>query len=170
MRLTGRHCVAQQPGGSGRALLAVELQPRCRWFGAAAHLGGFSRQPKAAAAAPQSERNIADDCRLGKPAMLRSIDPEPEPVRHRITGAPFEVPCAVAGRDDGGDLRVAVTDRFMDVKETAAYLNVSVSWLYKNAARSGLVMYKFGVGMNSKIRFNVSDVEAWVKQQRVSGV
>ncbi|WP_394816610.1 helix-turn-helix domain-containing protein [Streptomyces lancefieldiae] len=58
----------------------------------------------------------------------------------------------------------------MDVKETAAYLNVSVSWLYKNAARSGLVMYKFGVGMNSKIRFNVSDVEAWVKQQRVSGV
>ncbi|WP_224304233.1 helix-turn-helix domain-containing protein [Streptomyces olivaceus] len=82
---------------------------------------------------------------------------------------PFEVPCAVADRDDGGDLRVAVTGRFMNVKETAAYLGVSVSWLYKNAARSGLVMYRFGVGVNSKIRFNVSEVESWVKQQRVMG-
>lgn len=64
---------------------------------------------------------------------------------------------------------MAETGRFMDVKDTAAYLNVSVSWLYKNATRSGLVMYRFGVGMNSKIRFNVSEVEAWVKQQRIMG-
>ncbi|WP_078892584.1 helix-turn-helix domain-containing protein [Streptomyces olivaceus] len=147
----GRRGVAQQPGGSRQALLAVEWQSR------------------AAAAAIQPERNIADDCRLGKPATLRSIDPRPGSVRHRITGVPFEVPCAVAGRDDGGDLRVAETGRFMDVKDTAAYLNVSVSWLYKNATRSGLVMYRFGVGMNSKIRFNVAEVEAWVKQQRIMG-
>jgi excisionase family DNA binding protein len=58
----------------------------------------------------------------------------------------------------------------MNVKETADYLNVSVSWLYKNAARSGLVMYRFGIGVNSKIRFKVSEVEAWVKQQRIMGV
>ncbi|MBZ6107999.1 helix-turn-helix domain-containing protein [Streptomyces olivaceus] len=64
---------------------------------------------------------------------------------------------------------MAETGRFMDVKDTAAYLNVSVSWLYKNATRSGLVMYRFGVGMNSKIRFNVAEVEAWVKQQRIMG-
>ncbi|MFE0206612.1 helix-turn-helix domain-containing protein [Streptomyces sp. NPDC058985] len=57
----------------------------------------------------------------------------------------------------------------MDVKETAAYLNVSVSWLYKNAVQSGLVIYRFGTGVNSKIRFNFSEVEAWVKQQRVMG-
>ncbi|WP_194279830.1 helix-turn-helix domain-containing protein [Streptomyces sp. SYP-A7193] len=64
---------------------------------------------------------------------------------------------------------MAEIGRFMDVKDTAAYLNVSVSWLYKNATRSGLVMYRFGVGMNSKIRFNVAEVEAWVKQQRIMG-
>jgi excisionase family DNA binding protein len=62
---------------------------------------------------------------------------------------------------------VAETVRFMDVKETAEYLNVSISWLYKNSARSGLAMYRFGVGANSKIRFKVSEVERWVKQQRV---
>ncbi|MGA5200387.1 helix-turn-helix domain-containing protein [Streptomyces variegatus] len=56
---------------------------------------------------------------------------------------------------------------FMDIKETAEYLNVSVSWLYKNAQRSGLVIYRFGPGPNSKIRFRVSEVESWVKQQQV---
>ncbi|MGW0818041.1 helix-turn-helix transcriptional regulator [Streptomyces viridiviolaceus] len=64
---------------------------------------------------------------------------------------------------------MAVTPRFMNVKETAEYLNVSASWLYKNAVRSGLVMYRFGVGANAKIQFKVSEVEAWVKQQRVPG-
>ncbi|MFI8489339.1 MULTISPECIES: helix-turn-helix domain-containing protein [Streptomyces] len=54
----------------------------------------------------------------------------------------------------------------MGVKETAEYLNVSTSWLYKNSVRSGLVTYRFGVGVNAKIRFKVSEVEAWVKQQR----
>ncbi|MEU7723631.1 helix-turn-helix domain-containing protein [Streptomyces tibetensis] len=57
----------------------------------------------------------------------------------------------------------------MDVPETAEYLNVSISWLYKNAARSGLAIYRFGTGPNAKIRFKVSEVEAWVKQQRVMG-
>jgi excisionase family DNA binding protein len=56
---------------------------------------------------------------------------------------------------------------FMDIKETAEYLNVSVSWLYKNAKRSGLAIYRFGPGSNSKIRFKVSEVESWVKQQQV---
>ncbi|WP_193510588.1 helix-turn-helix domain-containing protein [Streptomyces coeruleorubidus] len=54
----------------------------------------------------------------------------------------------------------------MDVRETAEYLNVSLSWLYKNSARSGLAAYRFGTGPNAKIRFKVSEVEAWVKQQR----
>ncbi|WP_079054892.1 helix-turn-helix domain-containing protein [Streptomyces neyagawaensis] len=58
--------------------------------------------------------------------------------------------------------------RFMDLKETAEYLNVSASWLYKNARHSGLAIYRFGPGVNSKIRFEVSEIEAWVKQQRVN--
>ncbi|MEU5200941.1 helix-turn-helix domain-containing protein [Streptomyces scabiei] len=58
--------------------------------------------------------------------------------------------------------------QFLDVRETAEYLNVSISWLYKNAARSGLAIYRFGTGENSKIRFEVSEIETWVKQQRVN--
>ncbi|MEV8554739.1 helix-turn-helix domain-containing protein [Streptomyces glaucescens] len=57
----------------------------------------------------------------------------------------------------------------MDARETAEYLNVSTSWLYKNASRCGLVSYRFGSGSNAKLRFKVSEVDAWVRQQRVMG-
>ncbi|MFF6880066.1 helix-turn-helix domain-containing protein [Streptomyces sp. NPDC012474] len=57
----------------------------------------------------------------------------------------------------------------MDIRETAEFLNVSISWLYKNSTRSGLAFYRFGTGPNAKIRFKVSEVEAWVKQQREMG-
>lgn len=59
-----------------------------------------------------------------------------------------------------------MTAQFISVRETAEYMNVSVSWIYKNAARSGLSPYRFGSGVNAKIRFKMSEVEAWVEQQR----
>lgn len=55
---------------------------------------------------------------------------------------------------------------FMDVRQTAEYLNMSVSWVYKEAPRSGLIPYRFGTGRNSKIQFRVSEVRAWVAQQK----
>ncbi|MFD9075621.1 helix-turn-helix domain-containing protein [Streptomyces lasiicapitis] len=58
----------------------------------------------------------------------------------------------------------------MDVKQTAEFLNVSAAWLYKNATKLGLAPYKFGAGRNAKIRFKASEVEAWVKQQRLSSM
>ncbi|MEU9028146.1 helix-turn-helix domain-containing protein [Streptomyces sp. NPDC048383] len=61
-----------------------------------------------------------------------------------------------------------VTPQFMDVKSTATYLNMSVQWVYREAPRLGLTPYKFGAGRNAKIQFKVSDVQAWVKQQRLS--
>lgn len=57
--------------------------------------------------------------------------------------------------------------QFMSARETAEYLNVSVSWIYRNASGSGLAPYRFGSGVNAKIRFKASEVEAWAKQQRV---
>ncbi|RZD54573.1 hypothetical protein C0Q59_30350 [Streptomyces albidoflavus] len=56
---------------------------------------------------------------------------------------------------------------FMSVKETAEYLNVSVTWMYREAARAGIARYKFGKGRNAKIRFKTSEVNAWVRQQRL---
>ncbi|MFJ5879933.1 helix-turn-helix domain-containing protein [Kitasatospora cineracea] len=58
--------------------------------------------------------------------------------------------------------------QFMDVRQTAEYLNVSPSWLYREAVGVGLVPYRFGQGRNAKIQFKVSEVNAWVRQQRVS--
>ncbi|MFG2914982.1 helix-turn-helix domain-containing protein [Kitasatospora sp. NPDC048298] len=56
----------------------------------------------------------------------------------------------------------------MDAKQTAEYLNMSLSWVYREAARAGLGSYRFGQGRNSKIQFKVSEVQAWTRQQRVS--
>ncbi|MFF4019771.1 helix-turn-helix domain-containing protein [Streptomyces sp. NPDC001843] len=61
-----------------------------------------------------------------------------------------------------------MTAQFMSVREIAEYLHVSVSWIYRNATHSGLAAYRFGAGRNAKIRFKVSEVEAWVRQQRVT--
>ncbi|MFB7470581.1 helix-turn-helix transcriptional regulator [Kitasatospora sp. NPDC056184] len=62
-----------------------------------------------------------------------------------------------------------MVQQFMSVKETAEYLNMSVAWVYRDAGRAGLVPYRFGCGRNAKLQFKVSEVQAWVKQQRLSG-
>ncbi|MEV1023236.1 helix-turn-helix domain-containing protein [Streptomyces sp. NPDC050264] len=55
----------------------------------------------------------------------------------------------------------------MDTKQTAEYLNMSVTWVYRDASRLGLTAYKFGTGRNAKLQFKVSDVDAWARQQRL---
>ncbi|MEU5425050.1 helix-turn-helix domain-containing protein [Streptomyces olivoreticuli] len=59
-----------------------------------------------------------------------------------------------------------MSTRFMNVKQAAEYLNMSVAWMYRNAPQVGLIPYKFGAGRNAKIQFKVSEVQAWIKQQR----
>ncbi|WP_441247400.1 helix-turn-helix transcriptional regulator [Kitasatospora sp. McL0602] len=59
-------------------------------------------------------------------------------------------------------------EQFMSVKQTASYLNMSVAWVYRDAPRVGLLPYRFGSGRNAKLQFKVSEVEAWVRQQRLS--
>ncbi|MET8626656.1 hypothetical protein ABZW30_23340 [Kitasatospora sp. NPDC004669] len=59
-------------------------------------------------------------------------------------------------------------EQFMSVKQTASYLNMSVAWVYREAPRVGLVPYRFGSGRNAKLQFMASEVQAWVKQQRLS--
>jgi hypothetical protein len=55
----------------------------------------------------------------------------------------------------------------MDVKETSEYLNMSVAWVYREAPSLGLVPYKFGRGRNAKIQFKISDLQAWLRQQKL---
>ncbi|WP_019546558.1 helix-turn-helix domain-containing protein [Streptomyces sulphureus] len=60
-----------------------------------------------------------------------------------------------------------MTSQFMDVKQTAEYLNVSVQWLYREASTVGLRKYRFGTGRNAKIQFDVDEVRRWVKHRTV---
>ncbi|MFF3721404.1 DNA-binding protein [Streptomyces erythrochromogenes] len=62
---------------------------------------------------------------------------------------------------------VPMVPQFMDVRGTAQYLNMSVQWVYREAPRAGLAVYRFGAGRNAKMQFKVSEVHAWVKQQKV---
>ncbi|MBC3989713.1 helix-turn-helix domain-containing protein [Streptomyces sp. AC563] len=55
----------------------------------------------------------------------------------------------------------------MSVKQVAELLNVSTSWIYKNAVHCGLPLYKFGSGRNAKIQINVSEIQAWIEQQKI---
>lgn len=55
----------------------------------------------------------------------------------------------------------------MDAKETANFLNMSVTWVYRDAPRLGLRPYKFGRGRNAKIQFKTDDVLKWLEQQKV---
>lgn len=57
----------------------------------------------------------------------------------------------------------------MNVMQTAAYPNVSVAWVYREAHRVGLVPYRFSAGPNAKLQFKVSEVQSWVRQPRLSG-
>ncbi|WP_405902123.1 helix-turn-helix domain-containing protein [Streptomyces sp. NBC_00656] len=58
--------------------------------------------------------------------------------------------------------------QFMDVKQVAEYLNMSVQWVYREAPKVGLKPYRFGNGRNAKIQFKIADVQAWVRQQSPS--
>ncbi|SHM51611.1 hypothetical protein SAMN05216268_111270 [Streptomyces yunnanensis] len=55
----------------------------------------------------------------------------------------------------------------MDAKQTAAFLNMSLTWIYRDAPKFGLRGYKFGRGKNAKIQYKKVDVLKWLEQQKV---
>ncbi|MFE9803004.1 helix-turn-helix transcriptional regulator [Streptomyces goshikiensis] len=59
-----------------------------------------------------------------------------------------------------------MSDEFISAQQLAAQLSMSVSWVYREAHRSGLASYRFGTGRSAKIRFKVSEVNSWIRQRR----
>lgn len=55
----------------------------------------------------------------------------------------------------------------MDAHQTARFLNMSLTWVYRDARRCGLKAYKLGNGKNAKIQFKTADVMRWLEQQRI---
>ncbi|MEU6198616.1 hypothetical protein [Streptomyces sp. NPDC047061] len=57
--------------------------------------------------------------------------------------------------------------QYMNAKQTAEYLNMSITWVYRDAPKLGLVPYKFGNGRSAKLQFKITDVHAWARQQKL---
>ncbi len=54
-----------------------------------------------------------------------------------------------------------INGRWMTLKEAAAHLNVSTSYLYQKGDTVGVPRYKIG----SKFRYKLSELDAWVQSQ-----
>ncbi|MEV0259484.1 helix-turn-helix domain-containing protein [Streptomyces sp. NPDC050732] len=56
--------------------------------------------------------------------------------------------------------------KLMSAKQTAEFLNMSLTWIYRDARKCGLVGYKLGNGKNSKLQFKSDEVARWLEQQK----
>ncbi|QQC92794.1 helix-turn-helix domain-containing protein [Streptomyces alfalfae] len=63
--------------------------------------------------------------------------------------------------------RRSVEPVLMDTAEVAAMLNMSTSWVYKEASKLGLKGYKLGRGRNAKVLYKRAEVFKWLEQQRI---
>lgn len=54
---------------------------------------------------------------------------------------------------------------FMTIKETAAYLDLSVAYMYQLTWRNAIPYYK---PTGKKVYFDVDEINAWVKSNRIS--
>lgn len=55
----------------------------------------------------------------------------------------------------------------MDTNELAAMLNMSASWVYREASKPGLKGYKLGKGRNAKVLYKRTEVLKWLEQQKI---
>lgn len=55
----------------------------------------------------------------------------------------------------------------MDAQQTADFLNISLTWVYRDAPHCGLKGYKLGNGKNAKLQFKTTEVLKWLEQQRI---
>lgn len=53
------------------------------------------------------------------------------------------------------------TGRWMTLKEAAAHLNVSPSYMYQKGDSVGIPRYRIG----HKFRYKLDEIDAWVKSQ-----
>lgn len=63
--------------------------------------------------------------------------------------------------------RRSVEPVLMDTYEVAAMLNMSTSWVYREASKIGLKGYKLGRGRNAKVLYKRAEVFKWLEQQKI---
>ncbi|MGW8701653.1 helix-turn-helix domain-containing protein [Streptomyces eurythermus] len=68
---------------------------------------------------------------------------------------------------DSSPMRRSVEPVLMDTSEVAAMLNMSTSWVYREASKLGLKGYKLGRGRNAKVLYKRAEVFKWLEQQKI---
>ncbi|MFE9600111.1 helix-turn-helix domain-containing protein [Streptomyces hokutonensis] len=68
---------------------------------------------------------------------------------------------------DSSRRRRSVEPVLMNTSEVAVMLNMSTSWVYREASKLGLKGYKLGRGRNSKILYKRAEVFKWLEQQKL---
>ena len=68
---------------------------------------------------------------------------------------------------DSSHRRRSIEPVLMDTAQVAVMLNMSTSWVYREASKLGLKGYKLGRGRNSKILYKRAEVFKWLEQQKV---
>ncbi|MFE4550727.1 helix-turn-helix domain-containing protein [Streptomyces sp. NPDC056785] len=61
----------------------------------------------------------------------------------------------------------AIEPVLMDTSQVAAMLNMSTSWVYREASKLGLKGYKLGRGRNAKVLYKKTEVSKWLEQQKL---
>lgn len=68
---------------------------------------------------------------------------------------------------DSSRRRRSVEPVLMDTSEVAAMLNMSTSWVYREASKLGLKGYKLGRGRNAKVLYKRAELFKWLEQQKI---
>ncbi|MEV7496538.1 helix-turn-helix domain-containing protein [Streptomyces sp. ARC12] len=63
--------------------------------------------------------------------------------------------------------RPPVESILMETSEVAVMLNMSTSWVYREASKLGLKGYKLGRGKNAKVLYKRTEVFKWLEQQKI---
>ncbi|WP_316683994.1 helix-turn-helix domain-containing protein [Streptomyces spongiicola] len=63
--------------------------------------------------------------------------------------------------------RRSVEPVLMDTSEVATMLNMSTSWVYREASKLGLKGYKLGRGRNAKVLYKRTEIFKWLEQQKI---
>jgi excisionase family DNA binding protein len=81
-------------------------------------------------------------------------------VQHRYTLADF-LGNGYPSDTSKGQQMTELSERWITLKEAAAHLNVSPSWLYQKGQRAGVPRARIG----SKYRYQVSQLNDWMNSQ-----
>ncbi|GAA2930836.1 hypothetical protein GCM10011428_55340 [Streptomyces violaceus] len=84
-----------------------------------------------------------------------------------MTERQHPLPSGHRSASDRQSSRRSIEPVLMDCSELAEMLNMSISWVYREAPKLGLRGYKLGRGRNAKVLYKRSEVFKWLEQRRL---